>query len=62
LIDGLRRLNDDLGVPSPSALGHVADEKMLRLMAGQALASGSPQSNPRVPPEDEIIALHSEIW
>lgn len=62
LIDGLRRLNDDLGVPSPSALGHIADEKMLRLMAGQALSSGSPQNNPRIPTEDEIIALYSEIW
>ncbi|WP_390911265.1 iron-containing alcohol dehydrogenase [Pseudosulfitobacter sp. SM2401] len=62
LIEGLRVLNDDLGVPSPSALGHTADDQMLHLMAGQALASGSPQNNPRVPSEDEIVALYKEMW
>jgi alcohol dehydrogenase class IV len=62
LIEGLRKLNDDLGVPSPSSLGHVADDDMLHLMARQALASGSPQNNPRVPSEDEIGALYREVW
>lgn len=62
LVDGLRRLNDDLSVPSPTTLGHVADENMLALMAQQALASGSPQNNPRVPDADEIIALYRAMW
>jgi alcohol dehydrogenase class IV len=62
LIEGLRRLNDDLNVPSPSVLGHVADDAMLHLMARQALASGSPQNNPRVPDEDQIVALYRELW
>ena len=62
LIAGLRALNDDLGVPSPSALGHTADDAMLHLMAQQALASGSPQNNPRVPSEDQIVALYKEMW
>lgn len=62
LIAGLRRQNDDLAVPSPSALGHVADQPMLRLMAQQALASGSPANNPRVPDVAEIVALYEQMW
>jgi hypothetical protein len=31
-------------------------------MAAQALASGSPQNNPRVPTVDEIIQLYDKIW
>ena len=62
LIDGLRRLNDDLAVPTPSDLGHNADGAMLQLMADQALASGSPANNPRVPSADEIVGLYQEMW
>lgn len=62
LIDGLRRLNDDLAVPNPTALGHVADDAMLVLMARQALASGSPANNPKVPNEVEIVNLYKEMW
>lgn len=62
LIKGLRALNSDLAVPSPSTLGHRADDAMLSLMAAQALASGSPQNNPRVPTADDIVALYREIW
>jgi alcohol dehydrogenase class IV len=62
LVEGLRTLNDDLKVPTPSTLGHQADDEMWALMARQALASGSPQNNPRVPNEAEIIALYQELW
>ena len=31
-------------------------------MARQALASGSPANNPRIPSKDEIIALYQEVW
>ena len=62
LVDGLRQLNHDLKVPSPAALGHVADPAILTLMARQALASGSPQNNPRVPSENEIVDLYHDIW
>jgi len=62
LIEGLRQLNADLAVPSPSALGHKADDAMLQLMATQALASGSPANNPRVPDADEIVSLYKEMW
>lgn len=33
----------------------------LPAMAQQALASGSPQNNPRVPSEGEIIELYSRL-
>lgn len=62
LIDGLQALNHDLAVPSPAALGHSADDDKLSLMARQALASGSPNNNPRIPTEAEIIRLYKEMW
>ncbi len=62
LLEGLRQLNADLAVPSPSDLGHAADDAMLHLMAEQAIASGSPANNPRVPSADEIVALYREMW
>ena len=62
LVEGLKQLNDDLEVPSPTKLGHVEDEKMFTLMASQALASGSPQNNPKVPTIDEIVELYHEMW
>ena len=62
LVDGLQTLNADLKVPRPTDLGHSADDAKLSLMAEQALASGSPQNNPRVPAANEIVALYQEIW
>ena len=62
LVAGLRQLNADLRVPSPAALGHEAAPETLAVMAGQALASGSPQNNPVVPTAAEIIALYEDIW
>jgi alcohol dehydrogenase class IV len=64
LVENLRRLNQDLKVPSPKDLGFekgVYDGK-LELMAEQALASGSPQNNPRIPTADEIVGLYQAIW
>ena len=31
-------------------------------MAQQALASGSPNNNPRVPDVAEMVALYREVW
>lgn len=64
LIENLRRLNDDLKVPSPKTLGFdlTEFENKLTLMADQALASGSPQNNPRVPTATEIVDLYKAIW
>ena len=51
LCDGLIALNRDLGVPSPQAYGIAWNdwEAAMDTMADQALASGSPANNPRVP-------------
>jgi alcohol dehydrogenase class IV len=62
LVENLYLLNDDLKVPSPTSLGHSADNDMFRLMASQALASGSPQNNPRVPTKNQIIQIYEEVW
>jgi alcohol dehydrogenase class IV len=64
LIDELRRLNRDLQVPSPHAWGIDAAryEELLPVMAGQALASGSPANNPRVPTRDEIVELYRRVY
>ncbi len=64
LLDELRRLNRDLQVPSPRAYGIDANryEELLPVMADQALASGSPGNNPRVPTADEIIQLYQKIY
>lgn len=62
LVENLSVLNSDLKVPSPSSLGHIAAPDTFELMAAQALASGSPQNNPKVPALDEIVQLYHNIW
>jgi alcohol dehydrogenase class IV len=64
LIEELRRLNRDLAVPSPREWGIDAAryEELLPLMARQALDSGSPANNPRVPSGDEIIELYRRVY
>lgn len=64
LVTALQELNTDLAVPSPRQYG--IDEsrwhELLPLMAEQALASGSPANNPRVPDAKAIIGLYQEVW
>ena len=64
LLDELRRLIEDLKVPSPRAWGIDAGryEELLPVMASQALASGSPANNPRVPTSDQIIDLYRRVY
>ena len=64
LLDELRRLNEDLKVPSPRVWGIDAGryEELLPTMASQALASGSPGNNPRVPTSEEIIDLYRRVY
>jgi alcohol dehydrogenase class IV len=64
LVTGLERLNQELSVPTPSGFGiKEADwNGKMALMAEQALASGSPNNNPRVPNANEIIALYRAVW
>ncbi len=64
LLDELRSLNEDLNVPTPK--GYGIDEQKYRelmpLMAEQALASGSPNNNPRVPTKTEIVEIFERIY
>jgi alcohol dehydrogenase class IV len=64
LLDELRRLNEDLKVPTPRAYGidRTRYDELLPVMAAQALGSGSPANNPRVPTADEIIELYRRVY
>jgi alcohol dehydrogenase class IV len=64
LVEELRALNRDLEVPSPARWGIDATrwEGLLPTMARQALDSGSPGNNPRVPDVAEIAALYRQAY
>lgn len=64
LVDELDALCHDVGVPTPAQYGIDEDEWNGRLdvMARQALASGSPANNPRVPDVDDVVALYQSIY
>jgi alcohol dehydrogenase class IV len=64
LCHGLDALNRDLGVPTPQAYGiaWAEWEAAMDTMADQALASGSPANNPRVPDKAEIVALYRQVY
>ncbi len=64
LVAGLRRLNTDLSVPSPGAWGIKEQDwfDALPVMAEQALASGSPANNPRIPDVNQIVELYERVW
>ena len=64
LLDELHALNDELKVPTPAGFG-IEQQRYFELlgeMAAQALASGSPGNNPRIPSADEIIDIYKKIW
>ena len=64
LVEALRKLNLQLEVPTPEKLG--IDRKRwfdaIPTMAQQAIASGSPANNPRVPTSQEITDLYVEVY
>lgn len=65
LIQSLVDLNTRLEVPrlrDCPGLEPQKFESVLEKMAADALASGSPQNNPRVPTAAEIVALYREAW
>jgi alcohol dehydrogenase class IV len=64
LVEGLFRRNEELQVPSPKKFG-LSEERyreVIPTMTAHALASGSPQNNPRIPTAAEIERLYREIW
>ena len=64
LVEALHQINADLKVPSPRDYGidQARWDELLPLMAQQALASGSPGNNPRVPEVEEIVGLYRAAW
>lgn len=65
LVDWLKKLNSDLEIPSLGQLlgdRHELFESKRAKMAADALASGSPANNPRVPDAAEVEALYEAAW
>ncbi len=61
----LEQLNVHLGVPRLREIGGIEQhrfEAMLGKMAEDALASGSPQTNPVVPTTSDIVELYRRAW
>ena len=64
LLDELKAINVDLAVPTPATWGidWTRYEANLPRMAAQAVASGSPGNNPKVPDADEMIAIYKAVF
>ncbi|WP_028294477.1 iron-containing alcohol dehydrogenase [Oceanobacter kriegii] len=64
LVAELKSINLDTKVPSLAEFGCDKDKyfELRPLMAQQAAASGSPGNNPKVPTEQEMIALYEKVW
>jgi alcohol dehydrogenase class IV len=64
LVEALYQRNAELSVPTPKEFGILEAEYYAKipLMAEQALASGSPQNNPRVPSKEETEELYRACW
>jgi alcohol dehydrogenase class IV len=64
LLTGLEDLNTELGVPTPAKFGITQADWHTKIptMATQALASGSPANNPRIPDHAEIMALYEGMY
>jgi len=64
LLEELEALNEELEIPSLRDLGLEPDrfESVLEPMAEAALASGSPDFNPRQPAMEEIVELYREVY
>lgn len=64
LIQFLQSLNKTLEVPSMSEFGISSQRyhQLVPTMAEQALASGSPANNPRVPDKEQLIELYGNLY
>ncbi|HET7740732.1 MAG TPA: iron-containing alcohol dehydrogenase, partial [Mycobacterium sp.] len=64
LVTELQQLCTDVEVPTPRSygIGKADWEAQLDTMAVQALASGSPDNNPRIPTREEIVDLYRQIF
>jgi alcohol dehydrogenase class IV len=64
LLEELEALNEELEIPSLRSLGIEPNQFGAALvpMAEEALASGSPDFNPRQPTKEEIVELYREVY
>lgn len=65
LVAYLQELNDSLEIPrlGESVKAERSEfDKVLEPMAKDAIASGSPGNNPRVPEVDEVVELYTQAW
>ncbi len=64
LVAELRALAVELEVPTPATRGIGRDrwDELVPVMAQQALASGSPNNNPRVPTAEQVEQLYHAIY
>ena len=62
-VDAVRALCADVKIPTLADLGYdlVRFREVMPKMAADALASGSPNNNPRVPNKEEIIELYKAL-
>jgi len=64
LLVELRALNEELAVPTPEQFGIKREQffEVCQTMAEQALASGSPGNNPRVPSVEQMVTIYQGLW
>jgi len=64
LLQGLESLNRELKVPTLSEFGISREDYFEKIptMAEQAVASGSPNNNPRIANVAEISELYADLW
>ncbi|WP_197376005.1 iron-containing alcohol dehydrogenase [Mycolicibacterium baixiangningiae] len=64
LVDELDQVTIDVAVPTPAEYGIEKNDwdARLEVMAEQAVASGSPANNPRIPHTEELIELYQTIY
>lgn len=64
LISCLKALNQELHVPSLAQFGIQKEhyQSVISTMSRQALASGSPSNNPRIPTQEELQQLYQALW
>ncbi|MFT7453979.1 MAG: alcohol dehydrogenase class IV [Saprospiraceae bacterium] len=64
LVDGLYKYQKNLETPSISEFGidPQAFNSALEQMADDALRSGAPNNNPRIPTKAEVIKLYQQAW
>jgi alcohol dehydrogenase class IV len=63
LLVGLDKYNKVLEVPSVKSFGIDVSEylKVAERMAAEAISSGAPNNNPRIPNKEEIIAIYKAV-